>query len=79
MKSHNAEGVAGLVERRVCRRTGRPMGLYMAAEAGIEDDPQAPWAAVCEDHGAVLLTETQRLARSAMSYPEWCEECSYDL
>lgn len=79
MKRYSAHGLAGCVEQHVCRRTGGLMGLYAAAQAGIEDDPETPWAAVCENHGSVLVTRTQRLARSAMSYPEWCEECSRDL
>lgn len=79
MRRHNLGGVAGLVLRTICRATGRPMGLYAADQAGIEDDPQTPWAAVCEHHGSILVTETQRSARSAMAYPDWCEDCQPDL
>lgn len=68
---------AGLVEQRRARSTGTQVGLYRSAEAGLEADPELPWAVVCEDHGGIVCTATRAQARTAMSGPdEWCPRCS---
>jgi len=69
------DGFVGLVESRRCRATGLEVGLYAAEQAGIESDPEVPWATVCEEHGSVVCHPTLALARSHMARPEWCEEC----
>ena len=76
MRRYNLDGIAGLVAQHVCRRTGGLMGLYHAEQGGIDSDPDVPWAAVCETHGSLVLSTTQRLARATMSYPDWCDECA---
>jgi hypothetical protein len=45
----------------------------------MSDDPEFPWAAVCETHGAIILNATRRLAEQALRYPEWCEDCAESL
>lgn len=66
---------AGAVECRRNRASGTTITLYRAAEAGMEDDPEFPWATVCEDHNMLVLHPTRSLARQGMAWPEWCEEC----
>lgn len=71
---------AGLVQLRVVRQTGTLVGLYRAAEAGIEDDPATPWATVCEDHDGVVCHETRADAESWVSQPAiWCSVCQEQL
>lgn len=79
MKRYSAHGLAGCVEQKKCRATGNLMGLYVADQAGLEEDREFPWAAVCEQHGNVLRAQTLKLARAHMSRPEWCDECSDQL
>lgn len=79
MKRYSAHGHAGCVEQKKCRATGNLMGLYAADQAALDDDPNFPWAVVCEKHGIILRAETLKLARAHMSRPEWCEECSDQL
>jgi len=79
MKRYSKHGLAGCVDRKLIRATGSPMSIYAADQAEFEDDPEFPWAVVCETHGIILRAETLRLARSHMSRPEWCEECSHQL
>ncbi len=75
MKRYNLHGVAGLVERKNNRATGRLMGLY-AAEQSDMDVGGDRWAVICEDHGSIIGAPTMALAHQSMAYPEWCEECS---
>ena len=67
--------VDGLVRLSRARSTGTEVGLYRAAEAGL--DPEGgPWATVCEAHSAVVNHATRRDAQGWMSQPEgWCEDC----
>lgn len=74
MKRYALHGVAGLVERKRNRSTGRVMSLYAAEQAEL--DAADPWVAVCEDHNAMVSAPTLKLARESMAYPTWCEECS---
>jgi hypothetical protein len=74
-KSYAFDGYAGLVERRKTRR-GVVVGLYAADQAGMEDDPELPWATVCEDHGSIVCHPTLQLARDWMAAPHgWCDDC----
>ena len=67
---------AGLVAFRKARSTGTHVGLYQAQEAGIERDPEYPWATVCEEHGGLMLHPTRTLAEGWLSHPEdWCPVC----
>ena len=65
----------GCLTLRRARATGTLVGLYRAAEAGM--DPEAGrYATVCEDHGVVVNHETRRLAESSLAHPdEWCQGC----
>lgn len=53
------------------------VGVYRAAEAGIEDDPDAGgWATVCERHSSCIVHTTRALAFSHSRQPDgWCEPC----
>lgn len=66
---------AGLIESRVNRLTKTEISLYDSAKAGIEDDPESPWAIVCEAHGSILTHTSKTAARSHMATPEWCSKC----
>lgn len=67
---------AGMVSYRRARTTGTHVGVYRAAEAGIEDDPTIPWATVCEEHAGVICHETRKLATEWAPHPEeWCRKC----
>ena len=68
-------GCAGLVEQRKNRKTGTLVGLYHAEQAGLDSDPEYPWATVCEEHGNLVVHPTLTFARAALSYPDWCEDC----
>ncbi len=74
MKRYNLHNVAGLVERKRNRTTGRPMSLYAAEQAEL--DTEDPWMVVCEDHSTMVSAPTKALAHESMAYPVWCEACS---
>lgn len=75
-KQYNTDGIAGLVSRRKAQETGRLVGLYHAAQAGLEDDPETPWATVCEEHATLVCHATLKQARAHAANPlGWCEEC----
>jgi len=69
---------AGCISLRRTRQTGTVVGVYKCAEAGLDDDDgQAPWATVCEEHGTVISHRTRKLALSHASDPSgWCEDCN---
>ncbi len=73
MKRYNLHNVAGLVERKRNRSTGRPMSLYAAEQAEL--DTEDPWMVVCEDHSTMVSAPTMALAKQSMAYPTWCEQC----
>jgi hypothetical protein len=76
MKNYNHNDRAGCVQVRTARITATPVGVYHAAQAGMEDDPESPWATVCEPHGIVITHGTLAVAKSWASHPEeWCEFC----
>jgi hypothetical protein len=66
---------AGAVECRRNRKTGTIMTLYRADEAGLETDPDTPWCTVCQNHNTLICSSSRKLARMAMAWPDWCEEC----
>jgi hypothetical protein len=66
---------AGAVECRRNRASGTIITLYRADEAGMENDPELPWCTVCEDHGAIVCHGSRELAKQAMPWPDWCEQC----
>lgn len=66
---------AGAVLSRKCRATKTIITLYSSVESGLENDPEGKWSTVCETHGAIVSHRSQAHARSAMSFPDWCEEC----
>lgn len=71
---YSAHDLAGCVEQRRTR-AGLRVGLYHAAQAGL--DPEAGvWCLVCEDHGGCVNTDKLSHARSWLSHPEdWCPTC----
>lgn len=67
---------AGCRQLRYTHKTGALVGLYQAAESGLEMDPETPWATVCEDHSNLVCHETRLQAERCLGYPhEWCEDC----
>lgn len=68
---------AGLVYWTRARSTGRQVGVYNGAKAGLDTDGgEMPWSTVCEDHAGICSHRTRRLAISFASCPEeWCPEC----
>lgn len=70
--------LAGCVQMRRARSTGRMVGVYHGPTAGMDDDEgRAPWSTVCEDHGYVCAHGTRRLAEAHAAHPEgWCEVCA---
>lgn len=72
---HAFDGYAGCVQRRVSRDTGLLVGIYDAAQAGIDTDRENPWAVVCEPHGAIVCVATLATAKRSTWTPEWCDEC----
>ncbi|GJF06730.1 hypothetical protein [Pseudonocardia sp. D17] len=67
---------AGWRRSTIARQTGTEIGVYHAADAGIDDDPTAPWATVCETHSTVVLHRTRRLADGHAADPcGWCQYC----
>lgn len=67
---------AGAVWSSRARSTGTVVTVYRADEAGMEDDPETPWATVCEDHGSIVCHKTRRLAESWLAAPEgFCDDC----
>lgn len=74
-KRYNLHGWAGLVAQHRNRASGTLIGIYHAAQAGLDDDPALPWATVCEEHSTLVLHPTLRLARYHAAVPMWCEYC----
>lgn len=75
VKGSEAAARAGCITLRTTR-AGVQVGLYRAREAGLEDDPEAPYATVCEAHGAIVLHATRRDGERSLPYPEgWCDDC----
>ena len=67
---------AGLVQYRRARQSGTFVGIYRSLEAGIESDPDLPWATVCEPHAGVVCHRTLELARRFAPVPlDWCPTC----
>ena len=70
------QGIAGCVSLSRDRRTGWNVGVYAAAQAGFEDDPETPWVAVCEEHAARVGLRSLTAAKIAAEEPEaFCETC----
>jgi hypothetical protein len=75
LKTYDFNGRRGCVMQRRSRDTGALIGLYNAAQAGMNDDNGA-WATVCEDHGTVVNHARLADARAWMAEPSiWCEAC----
>jgi hypothetical protein len=75
VRNYEFNGMAGCVMQRRSRDTGALIGLYNAAQAGMNDDAGA-WAIVCEDHGTVVNHARLADARAWMAEPSiWCEGC----
>lgn len=79
-RAYDAAGLAGCVEQRRARQTGRLVGLYRNDQAGLDDDEgRAPWSTVCEEHGHIIAHASLALARLHLSDPlGWCEQCGAD-
>jgi hypothetical protein len=76
--ARDAAGLIGLA-RPVLDATGERtiVGIYKAAEAGIEDDEDAGrYATVCEIHSSCIIHPTRALAFDHAQDPAgWCEDC----
>jgi hypothetical protein len=67
--------LAGLIESRVCRQTGRRVSIYRSSEAGL-DEEAGKYHLVCEDHGQLVGVPSLEVARRNAPDPvSWCEEC----
>ncbi len=69
-------GRAGFIESRINRITKTEISLYDADKAGLESDPENPWATVCEAHGSIMMFASKSAARYHMAVPEWCSTCA---
>jgi len=75
-KKYSFNGLAGCVVQRVAQQTYTRVGVYHAEQAGINIDPEVPWASVCEVHHTLVLHSKLALAIEAGANPQsWCEEC----
>lgn len=71
--------LAGCRQLRYNVQTGTRVGVYHAAEAGL-DDAGGAWAVVCETHGSILNCATLADARRHAAGPlDWCDDCVRDL
>lgn len=68
------QGYAGHVATRRNRITHNLVSVY-DAEAQQLDTEAGKWAVVCEQHGAIVNTNSKKVALGSMSYPDWCEDC----
>lgn len=75
-KFHCFNGLAGCVTQKIVRRTGTLVGIYVAAQADL-DETSGPYVTVCEVHGNLVNHESAYLARYHMIDPTmWCAECA---
>ncbi len=75
-RSYGNNGLAGCVQQRINRATKTLVGVYASDEAGMESDPELPWAVICEVHHTIVCTETLAAARSTATDPRnFCDEC----
>lgn len=75
-KVYNFKGLAGCVTQRKARQTSTLVGIYKSAPAGMESDPELPWATVCEVHSTLVCHSSLKNAMYAASQPrDWCEFC----
>lgn len=75
-KLDEAKTFAGYRAARINPESGAMIVMVQSAEAGLEDDPELPWATFCHDHANLVCHETQENARGWMSDPmTWCEDC----
>lgn len=66
---------AGCVQLRRSRAAGVVVGVYRAADAGLDPDGGA-WVTVCEEHHTIVNHDTRMLALSWAPRPdEWCDGC----
>lgn len=65
----------GCVALAYSRRSGALRGVYRAREQGIEGEG---WATICEDHSALVISETRALAM-ASDTPDFCDDCRANL
>lgn len=72
-RTHNFDGLEGCVTRFKPRQTGTLVGVYFESE---ENDPEYPWASVCEIHGILVCHRTRQLAIDHARDPQgWCQWC----
>lgn len=65
---------------RIARRTGPGRSwvtVYDAVASAIEDDPEMPWAVVCEAHSTLVCAESRTSAEAIMRGGSvvFCDEC----
>lgn len=72
---HSTGEIAGLVQLRTARSTGKQVGVYDGEAAGM-DTAAGRWQTVCEEHGWIISHQSKRLAKYHAAAPEeWCEKC----
>lgn len=78
-KEYGFNGLVGCVSQAKSRVTGTLVGVYHAGQAGMEDDPETPWATVCEEHNTLVCHPTLALAKVHAPDPTvWCDGCRGD-
>lgn len=76
MKTYNFKGLDGCVTQRQARQTKTLVGVYQSQQAGMESDPDLPWATVCEVHHMLVCHSSLKKAMLSASQPkDWCEFC----
>lgn len=67
--------MAGPIQSRKARETGRIVEVWRADDLGVEDEA-GEWVTVCADHSTSIHHSTRKLAVYHSSNPlGWCEEC----
>ena len=74
-KQYNANGLSGCVIQQKNRLTKFMVGVYHGEQAGMESDSNFPWVTVCEKHGSIVASASITNAKTAMTFPDWCEDC----
>lgn len=80
---------SGLIEQKVCRRTGTLMGIYDSIKQGIETPDaskadsadyirghwQLKYTIICEKHSTCVCVASLAQARRAAAEADFCDDC----
>jgi hypothetical protein len=53
------------------------MTVMLSSETGMDVDGK--WATVCNRHGTLVGSATNKQAVAAAKYPDWCDECRSEM